>query len=72
MAGKMMMEPPHYDPYRAEDDARTLQRAGEVMGDKKRMQAARKHLEKTQAAVQRVVGSTSKPAAKSSGGRGKR
>jgi hypothetical protein len=29
-------EQPYIDPYRAEDDARTLQRAGEVMGDGKR------------------------------------
>lgn len=64
---------PMPDPaWQIEDDARSLQRAGEVMGDKKRMEAARRHLEKTQASIQRVVGSTSKPAAKSSGGRGKR
>jgi hypothetical protein len=67
---KKVPEQPYIDPYRAEDDARTLQRAGEVMGDGKRMAAAQKHLQKTQAAVQRVL-QAPKPAAKSAS-KGKR
>lgn len=72
---KEIQPAPYIDPYRAEDDARTLQRAGEVMGDNKRMSAAQKHLQKTQAAVQRVLQApkqSQKSAPKSGGGGRKR
>lgn len=47
---------PYVDAYRAEDDARTLSRAGEIMGDKTRHKAAAGHMQKQMAGMQRVMG----------------
>ena len=49
--------------WRARDDADTLRRAGEIMGDKGRVKAAKGELLKSVAAIQRV---TAAPAVKPS------
>lgn len=53
------------DPYQIEDDARTLQRAGEVMGDKVRHKQAVAHLQKQVASVQKIIGTSRSAPAKS-------
>lgn len=45
------------NPYSAEDDCRTLQRAHEIMGDKGRHKAAQKHASTTMANLAKVAGS---------------
>jgi hypothetical protein len=40
--------------YRAEDDHRTLTRAGEVMSDRERMKAAKEHAKKQQKHMEKV------------------
>jgi hypothetical protein len=40
--------------YRAEDDYRTLTRAGEVMSDRDRMRAAKEHAKKQQKHMEKV------------------
>lgn len=50
-----MMSSPTADPsWQAEDDARTMMRHGEIMGDPKRMAAAHKHLKKQKKAISSV------------------
>ena len=44
------------DAWRARDDAETLRRAGEIMGDKGRVKAATNELNKSMSAIKRVVG----------------
>lgn len=47
--------------WRAEDDARTLRRAAEVMGDKGRHTAAKKHISGEISNMQKVLGAGSPP-----------
>ncbi len=42
--------------YQAEDDFRTLERAGEVTGDKKRHAAAKSHGQKRLTTIGKIVG----------------
>lgn len=44
------------DDYRAQSDAETLRRAGEIMGNKPRMMAAKSHMEHSMKAMQKAMG----------------
>lgn len=44
--------------WRARDDAETLRRAGEIMGDRSRVKAAQSELRKSMAAIERVASRT--------------
>lgn len=44
--------------WRARDDAETLRRAGEIMGDRGRVKAAQSELRKSMAAIERVASRT--------------
>lgn len=55
----MLMEPqpavwPGDNKWRAEDDHRTLTRAGEVMSDRDRLKAAKEHAKKQQKHMEKV------------------
>ena len=56
-AGIPMME----QAWRARDDAETLRRAGEIMGDKSRMSAAQREVNKSVQALQKFATSGPKP-----------
>lgn len=44
------------DDYRAQSDANTLRRAGEIMGNKPRMMAAKSHMEHSMKAMEKAMG----------------
>lgn len=51
-----MAVPAENDSWRARDDAETLRRAGEIMGDRGRVKAAQSELRKNMAAIERISG----------------
>jgi hypothetical protein len=50
----MASKPTLADPYQAEDDHRTIMRAAEIQGDRKRMGGVRKHQIKQTKALKKV------------------
>lgn len=58
------------DDYRAQSDADTLRRAGEIMGNKPRMMAAKSHMEHSMQAMAKAMGMAKGATPKASAARG--
>jgi len=76
MAKLISTSPKYHDPYMAEGDAHTLQRAGEITADPKRHKAALGHISNQVDIMQKVMksapkmGKTPMPGAKAPNGLG--
>jgi hypothetical protein len=53
--------------WRARSDADTLRSAGEIMGDKARMAAAKSHMQQGMKAMEKVMGTAKAPASRGNG-----